>query len=145
MQLMISNLYEYFEPQQEYYLENISYNKLNNIPNVIEYAINVVDNVDVNLLEEGVEVIVGRKIFFDPNGVFELTVSFGANLHFNEEKKNEYNWDEINIENEFIKYGDFVIGNLISHISMLIANITASFGQPPMMLPPKLVGFNIEK
>ena len=37
---------------------------------------------------------------------------------------------------EFRENGDFVINELMSRITLMIAQITASFGQVPLILPP---------
>ena len=79
---------------------------------------------------------VTRSLSFEQNELFELTVSFGAILKFEPTRKNEYNWHEINMAEEFRKNGEFVTNNLMARISLLIAQITSSFGQPPFILPP---------
>ena len=61
-------------------------------------------------------------------------------MQFNEETKNEINWHEINLAEEFRANGDFVMQNLLNRISLLIAEVTASFGQSPIILPPVLAG-----
>ena len=55
-------------------------------------------------------------------------------MKFNE-RKSEYEWSEINLAEEFGENGDFVITQLMSRISLLIGQITSSFGQPPLILP----------
>ena len=54
------------------------------------------------------------------------------------ERKEEYDWDKINLAEEFRENGEFVLGNLMSRISLLIAEITSSFGQIPLILPPAI-------
>ena len=67
--------------------------------------------------------------------IFNLSVSFGAHLKFNE-KKSEYEWTNINLAEEFRDNGDFVTAQLMSRISLLIGQITSSFGQYPIITPP---------
>ena len=44
----------------------------------------------------------------------------------------------MNLAEEFRKNGQFVLGNLMNRISLLIAEITSSFGQAPIILPPSI-------
>lgn len=67
--------------------------------------------------------------------MFCLSVAFGADLKFDPQKVNDYNWHEINLAEEFRDNGKFVTDNLMSRITLLIAQITSSFGQPPIVLP----------
>ena len=78
------------------------------------------------------------KLTFNPEKMFRLSVAFGADLRFDPQKINEYNWREIDLADEFRENGDFVTGNLMSRITLLIAQITSSFGQPPLVLVPSV-------
>ena len=48
----------------------------------------------------------------------------------------------INLADEFRKNGDFVTIQLMSRITLLIAEITSSFGQQPLILPTALAKRN---
>ena len=133
---MISNLADYFVPEQEFYLDKISYDRKDKNEKVIEYSLNCTDNIVVELHENIVKLTVKRLLTFEPEEIFELSVSFGAILKFNGEKKGDYDWAHINLAEEFRENGQFVLGNLMSRISLLIAEITSSFGQSPIVLPP---------
>ena len=63
-----------------------------------------------------------------------MSVVFGADLKFNE-RKTEVKWDELNIAEEFRANGDFVTAQLMSRMSLLIGQITSSFGQQPIIPP----------
>lgn len=60
-------------------------------------------------------------------------------LDLMKKKKYEHNWRNINLAKEFEKHGDFVLGNLMNRISLLISEITSSFGQSPIVLPPTII------
>lgn len=135
---MISNLVDYFSDEQEFYLENISYSRIDKKEQAKEYSLNCIDNIGVEVNEEVVKLTVSRVLKFDPEEFFELSVSFGAILKFNEENKKEHDWKEIHLADEFRENGQFVLGNLMSRISLLIAEITSSFGQTPIILPPEI-------
>ena len=135
---MIANLSEYFKPEQELYLEAINYNR---VENTLIKDKNVTllchDNVSSMLEDDGVRVVIKRTVTFDPELFFSLSVSFGAVLKFNSRKK-EHDWKNINLAEEFSQNGDFVTSQLMSRNSLLIAQITSSFGQQPLILPAGL-------
>lgn len=134
---MIKNLSEYFLPEHEFYLHKIVYDRLDNVTSEETVPLNCADNINVEIKNNsGVKIIVTRSLYFEPEEVFRLSVAFGANLKFEPHKVNEYNWNEINLAEEFRDNGDFVTVNLMSRISLLIAQITSSFGQQPLLLPP---------
>lgn len=134
---MIKNLSEYFLPEQEFYLQEIEYNRLENIVEAENHSLNCTDNIEVNILnEENLKILVTRKLEFEPEELFRLSVSFGANLKFASDRRKEYNWSEINMAEEFKDNGDFVLTNLMSRLSLLMSQITASYGQQPLILPP---------
>lgn len=132
---MITNLADYFVAEQEFYLDKISYNRIDKSEKTNEYLLNCNDNILIDINENILKLTVERILHFDPKEIFELSVSFGAILRFNEEKKNDYNWKAINLAEEFRENGQFVLGNLMNRMSLLIAEITSSFGQTPIILP----------
>jgi hypothetical protein len=140
--IMIKNLSDYFYSEQEFYLDNLSYNRFEKSENVSEYSLNCTDNIQATLLPEQVRIIITRTVQFDPCDIFKLSVSFGAILRFKEDKKSDYDWDSINLANEFKENGGFVTDNLMTRISLLISEITASYGQPPIVLPPRIASSN---
>ena len=135
---MIKNLADYFLPEQEFYLQNISYNRIENGSDSKKHILNCLDNISVDVKDEAVRITVTRTLKFEPEELFTLTVSFGAILKFNPQKKSEYKWNEMNLAEEFRNNGDFVIGNLMQRITLQIAQITSSFGQSPIILPPNV-------
>lgn len=135
---MISNLADCFESEQEFYLDKVSYNRIDKREQTKEYSLNCVDNIEVAVNGEIVKLTVKRVLKFEPEEIFELSVSYGAILKIKEEKKSQYDWKKINLAEEFRENGQFVLGNLMNRISLLIAEITSSFGQPPIVLPPAI-------
>ena len=137
---MIRNLSEYFKPELEIFLDTVSYKRIENLNNKCEQELSLLcqDNLKVMTNEDGVRIIVTRTLMFEPEELFALNVSFGADLKFNE-RKAEHEWTEINLAEEFGENGDFVTAQLMSRISLLIGQITASFGQQPLILPSVIV------
>ena len=140
---MISNLQDYFRPEQEIFLDKVNYKRIENTNNKVrkEFALLCQDNVKVSLNDDGVRIIVTRSLVFEPEEIFSMSVSFGTDLRFNE-RKSEYDWKTINLAEEFRENGDFVTAQLMSRVSLIIGQITSSFGQQPLILQPVLVKTN---
>lgn len=140
---MISNLQDYFRPEQEIFLDKVNYKRIENTNNKVrkEFALLCQDNVKVSLNDDGVRIIVTRSLVFEPEEIFSMSVSFGTDLRFNE-RKSEYDWKTINLAEEFRENGDFVTAQLMSRVSLIIGQITSSFGQQPIILQPVLVKTN---
>lgn len=140
---MICNLQEYFKPEQEIFLDTINYRRIENSGNELEQEVALLcqDNIKASVNDEGVRIIVTRSLVFEPEKIFVLSVSFGAELKFNN-RKSEQDWMKINLAEEFRQNGDFVTTQLMSRISLLIGQITSSFGQQPLILPTMLAKKN---
>ncbi len=140
---MIRNLVEMFLPEQQIYLENIAYERIDMEIDKEEHALRCEDNIAVKTNgNESVSITVTRTLNFEPEELFSLKVSFGALLKFAPEKRDLYDWDSINMAEEFRMNGDFITGNLMGRISLQIAQITSSFGQAPLILPPNVAKEN---
>ena len=114
---MIQNLAEYFLPEQEYYLDNISYKRIETFQQDKENNLKCTDSLTVEVMEETVKITLMRSLNFEP------------------ERKKEIHWAEINLAQEFRSNGGFVLANLLSRISLLIGQITSAYGQQPLILP----------
>lgn len=137
----MQNLGQYFRNEYQIYLNGINFEKFDAIPQPEngEITLNCTDNIAATVKDnEGVEIILTRKLTFVPEQLFGLVISFGADLKFDKEKAKEINWREINLADEFRDNGDFIISNLLSRISLLVAQITSSFGQTPLIIPPSM-------
>lgn len=140
---MIDNLQDYFGSELQIFLDSISYNRIENDTNSSRGKISLICRDDINVLlnDNGVRIIIKRTLTLDPKTFFALGVSFGADLRFNS-RKNEHDWSEINLAEEFRKNGGFVTDQLMSRISLLIGQITAASGQQPILLPPTVIKEN---
>lgn len=139
---MIANLVDYFKPEHQFFLQNVSYRRIGQEKEKQEYSLICSDNIDADIEDNQLHLTVTRNIRFDPSDLFELTVSYGVVLSFNSETKNDVNWDEIDIQEEFKEYGSFVLSNIMNRISLLISQITSSYGQPPIIMPPTFIREN---
>lgn len=137
----MQNLGQYFMNEHQIYLNGINFEKFDAIPQPEngEITLNCADNITSTVKDnEGVQIILTRKLTFMPEQLFGLEISFGADLKFDKEKAKEINWREINLADEFRDNGEFIISNLLSRISLLVAQITSSFGHTPLIIPPSM-------
>lgn len=137
---MISNLSEYFIPEQEIFLDTISYKRIEDSKNEEKQELSLLckDDIDTLVTDDFVQIIITRELVFYPEAMFSLIVSFGACLKFNE-RKEEQNWADIDLAKEFSENGQFITSQLMSRISLLIGQITSSFGQQPLVLPVTII------
>ena len=137
---MIKNLSEYFLEEQEYYLKEIEYKKIDeNLDDGVECTLNCIDNINVEVIADKQTIVtVTRTLKFDTQNIFLLKVAFGAVLKFDRQKVKEHDWHNMNMAAEFKENGAFVLNNLMSRISLQIAQITSSYGQVPLILPPAI-------
>lgn len=133
---MITNLEQYFENDYPFYLNKINFVRLAQEPTEEEIALNCQDSISTTVNDKGVTLLVTRKLCCDPNILFELEVSFGAELTFKQERKEEVDWKNIELADEFKRNGGILLQNMMSRISLLIGQITGSFGQMPLITPP---------
>lgn len=136
---MIENLQEYFRPEIRIFLDDVNYKRIEDstAKDNTQIALTCNDNVNVSLNQDGVRILLTRHVTFDPINLFTLSVSFGADLTFND-RKSELNWIDYNLAEEFMENGDFITSQLMSRISLIIGEITSSFGQQPILLPASL-------
>ena len=134
---MLNNLSQYFLPEYEFYLEEIKYNRLSVSEKDNDNLI-CKDTLSADLIDTGVRLLITRNLAFEESQLFDLSVSYGAVLTFDESRSIEINWNELDLAREFKDNGGFVLNNLMSRISLLIAQITSSFGQMPLVLPPAI-------
>lgn len=140
---MIDNLQQYFSPEQRFFLNEINYRIIENSDQLDEYNLNCTDSVYVDINDDiGLSIVFTRVLKFEPENLFELSVSFTAILTFIKEKKDEINWCDIELAEEFRTNGDFVLKNLVSRAVLQIAQITSSSGQFPIISPPDVLGKN---
>ena len=133
------NFIETFNENYSYFLKEIQYQVITvgSIQDKIDIMIG--DHLTFNMLDDlHGEIIVERTVKFEPNVVYELSVSFGAILELKERNKieNDSDW-----KNDFIKSpeGNTIIQGLLSRVSLQIAQITSSYGLNPIVTPPNLM------
>lgn len=128
------NFNEYFKDEYQFSLKDVSYTKIESENELPEYKLNISDTINTELNGDWLSVTFARNVYFEPAAMFHLKVVFDIILHLNENAKEgaaKINWSQAFLENP-----NSYLGNVVSRASHLIAEITASFGQQPLITPP---------
>ena len=137
---MIKNLAKYFKPEYRISLASATYNRVDaDLPEDTEYKLSRTETIEANYNEDIVKVSLSTSLEFEPADIFELTVVFEALLKLEEDKKDEIDWKNVNLAEEFKRNGQFIMNNLASRRALLIAQITSSWGQAPIMVPATMI------
>ena len=126
----------------KYSLEKISYKTLRSVSSDKEVEMKPLDEYKVQSLDfEKIVITVTRTISFEPKSHFSLSVEAGLFLPLTQnERKFVGSLDELN--NYTITHIDTIINNssLMETISLLISQISSSYGRVPIITPPIFVG-----
>ena len=128
------NFNDYFKDEYQFSLKDVSYSKIECEQRISEYELKISDTINAELKEDFLYVTFTRNVYFEPKLMFNLKIVFDIILYLNEgskEKAAGINWSQALLENPNI-----YLGNVTSRTSQLIAEITASFGQQPLITPP---------
>jgi hypothetical protein len=138
---MINNLSSYFLPEYQFFLQNIDYEKKENIQRDMKgITLSFTDNLSASIDDANntVNVLVTRSVSFNPDVMFHVSVTYGAILKFSD-KKDEIKWDDVDLSNELLNNGQFFTRNLMARITLLIGEITSASGQTPLFMPPNII------
>ena len=129
------NFYDYFLPSNKINLENISYEALEVKPvsNGEQVKLNCKDTILAKIFPNGVKVNFNRKVDFDPERIFVVSVTFSVFLPFREGAKDAMDWTKVDVAGEFRRAGGPIISSLMSKASLMIGQITAAAGQNPLI------------
>lgn len=131
------NFDNYLNTDYNFYLEEIQYRKLQPAAPNTSLRLACQDHLDADTSEEGkLKLTFTRKLMFEPAGIYELTVSYGAAATINAQGQKEIDWKNINAADEIRNGNCTLLNNLISRISLQIGQITSSSGQVPVITPP---------
>ena len=130
------NMQSFFSPTYEYFLDKVDYTHKTKSSDNTAYTLNCADNISTHIVDDSkLRVTISRSLEFSPDDLYSLSVSFVVILTILDGKKDEL----LSIENlsfELAKGGQFFLADIISRMSSLVSNITASYGQPPVITPP---------
>lgn len=131
------NFDNYLNSDYKFYLEEIQYRKLQPAASGAALRLACQDHIDADVAEEGkLKITFTRRLMFDPSGIYELTVAYGAIATINTQGLNEIDWKNINVADEIRNGNCTLLNNLVSRTSLQIGEITSSSGQAPVITPP---------
>ncbi|OUC52563.1 hypothetical protein B7939_01175 [Eggerthia catenaformis] len=120
-------------------LDEVKYKKIyEQVKDINE--INILDNIEyeVDHDKKAIFLTIKRSLKVSPEALMDLSVKFIVLLEFTEKAYSDYDWDNINVKEEFYENGQFITGPVIARISSLISVITGIDGSIPIVLMPSL-------
>ena len=131
----MENFRGYFKKDKKIFLENISYETvLPEDPTARSMRLGCRDTVVAQLLlPAGVKLVFNRRLNFEPEVLFTLSVSFGAMLLFDPGRSGEVNWKEVNLVGECTAAYPDIIAELSARTTLLVSQITSSAGGIPII------------
>ena len=79
-----------------------------------------------------------RCVEFKPEKPYDFQISMGSYFSIKEEKFEELEQADFDFKQEFIKQSKLLSG-LAARISLLISQVTSSFGGKPLITPPSYI------
>ena len=131
----MENFKSYFLKEKRVFLENINYEIVKGENrNSGERRLGCRDTVISQLISPvGVKIIFNRRLNFEPESMFTLSVSFGVFMIFDPQRREEIDWNEVNIVKEFTKDCPEILAELSSRATLLTAQITSAAGNTPII------------
>lgn len=131
---------QYIEPRQQSFLNGVEYRLLQLVPASSKNVLKVSDKLDVQFLDQKhIKLILTRRLDFEPAGLFELSASFGMILTLRDDAYYLVDWKTYDLAEEIINNSKNLLNPLAARISLLIAEITSSYGQVPIVTPPTII------
>lgn len=131
---------EYFTGSFSIALENVVYNKLDEIEGEVSLRIDDVLEIKENKTNvENITAIITRSFSFEPKSLVEVSVSFEVVLELNDKYKNSDKLDLSLIRKELISEDSVIMSIVMSRISLLISQLTSSYGERPIVTPPSFM------
>ncbi len=128
---------KYFGPATKPVLDNIRYETCKmDVNGLTQMKMNCRDTVLAQLLPGGVKINFNREVKFDPEGPFDLSVTFTTVLPFNTEFSHEIDWKSVDIAGEFRRSRHPMLSVMMGRASLLIGEITSASGNNPLITPP---------
>lgn len=131
----MQNFDRYFLHEKKVFLDNISYETVKTESVPAQPKLGCKDTIVAQLQKNGIKINFNRTLRFEPEGLFNLSVTFGVMLIFDPTTKDEIDWKSLDIAGEFRKSCPQLMSVLMSRASLLISQITSSAGQLPLVTP----------
>lgn len=119
------------------YLESVEYSQNDVEVDGCKIELHCEDSLTSEILNgRALRLTLERKLAFKPIKIIDLSVRFCALIDLENSIKDEIDWESVDIEKELLESNTEILGNLISRTSMLIAQLTSSNGNNPIITPP---------
>ena len=131
------NFNDYFEDLYQYSLKAVDYQLIEVDESVSEqFDLHLKDSIETKLDDNYLYISYIRKVFFEPEGIFKMTVSLDTRLQIRNEKKTECL--SIDWRKELIDNPNEYVNNACARASMIISSMTSASGQRPLITQPVL-------
>lgn len=132
---MIMNLKEMLSGQIRVGLKTIRYEFIGS--NREESQIDYHDEIELGeITKEYLEVVVTRKVYFNPEDIFNLEVAYYVLHRFNEDVEDALQLDRDEINEEILSDIEYYTEGEQAKVSQLIAEITGAFTMNPLITAP---------
>ncbi len=145
----MDNFASYFTKDSKIMLENVSYESVPPLKEPtkgkkLDCKDSIVASVKYPL---GVKIVFNRRMTFDPEEMFVLSVSFSALMKFDPEKRDLVDWRSVDLVKEFTRGFPTLLATLNARTTLLVAQITSAAGSSPLIpiaarAPGKAGGYN---
>ena len=126
---------DYFTMNYRFFLQNVQYERIALGEDNATMQLN--DHLEVQDLEDHAVLKYTRNVFFKPQQLFNISVTFVAELEYSEAYRSKAVENRSQEALEVIKEaGEQVTSNLSSRASLIIAELTSGSGQMPVITPP---------
>lgn len=131
----MENFASYFTKDSKIMLENVSYES---VPVLKEQTkgkkLDCKDSIVASIKYPlGVRIVFNRRMTFDPEELFVLSVSFSALLKFDPEKRDLVDWRSVDLVKEFTRAFPTLLATLNARTTLLVAQITSAAGASPLI------------
>lgn len=131
----MENFASYFTKDSKIMLENVSYES---VPALKEQTkgkkLDCKDSIVASIKYPlGVRIVFNRRMTFDPEELFVLSVSFSALLKFDPEKRDLVDWRSVDLVKEFTRAFPTLLATLNARTTLLVAQITSAAGASPLI------------
>lgn len=130
------NFDNYLDSDYKFFLEEINYKILEPADPNASLQLACQDHIEADVTEEVLKLSFSRRLMFEPKGIYELTVTYGAIATINARGLSEVDWKNINVAEEIRNGNCTLLNNLVCRTSLQMGQVTAASGQSPVITPP---------
>lgn len=138
----MTNFDQYLKTDFKFAMESLSYKQLPPAPANTQMALTCRDLLEAKTELDKLMLRFTRSMKFEPESLYELSVTYTAVANINVQGLSAVDWDNIDLSAEIRNGHCTLLSNLVSRTSMMIAQITSANGQVPVITPPAIAKTN---